>query len=181
PMLIAANKIDVEGAEEHFEKLKKDFPKKKFVPCSAEAELALRKAEADGIIEYIPGDSDFKMLKADVPEKQKKALEWVREHILAKWKSTGVQEAINKTFFELLNLIVVYPVEDATKWVSGKGNVLPDAHLLPNGATAYDLAVKIHSSFGERFIAAVDCRTGQKIGKETQLKNNDVVKIQLSH
>jgi ribosome-binding ATPase YchF (GTP1/OBG family) len=95
--------------------------------------------------------------------------------------STGVQEAINKTAFELLDLIVVYPVQDANKWVSGKGNVLPDAYLLPKGSTALDLAGTIHSDFIARFVAAVDARTGQKIGKDAELKNNDVVKIQLSN
>jgi ribosome-binding ATPase YchF (GTP1/OBG family) len=92
-----------------------------------------------------------------------------------------VQEALNQTAFKLLDLIVVYPVEDAHKWTSGKGHYLPDAHLIHRGATPHDLAVKIHSSFGERFVAAIDCRNGQRIGKEETLKDKQIVKIQLSH
>ncbi len=181
PMLIAANKIDVEGAKENYERITKEFSNYIIVPCCAEAELALRKAAKAGIIEYVPGSSEFKILKEDIPEKQKKALEFVRERVLSVWGSTGIQEAINKTAFELLNLIVVYPVEDQNKWTSGKGHFLPDAHLLPKGSNAYGLAVKIHSGFGERFVAAIDCRTGMRLGKEHELKNNDVIKIQLSH
>ncbi len=181
PLLIAANKMDLPGAEENLKKLREKFPEHIFVPCCAEAELALRKAEKAGVIEYVPGEGDFKLLKEDIEEKQKKALEFIRENILKKFGSTGVQDAINKTAFELLKLIVVYPVEDANKWKSGKGNILPDAFLIPVGSNAYDMAVKIHTGFGPRFIAAIDCRSKQKLGKEHALKMDDVVKVQLSN
>jgi len=180
PILIAANKVDLPESKENIEKLRKEFPEKKIIPVCAEAELALRKAERQGLIDYIPGNKEFKVLK-ELSEKQKKALEFIQEKVLNVWGSTGVQQAINATAFELLDLIVAYPVEDAHKWVDSKGNVLPSAFLLKKGSNALDLALKVHSSFGERFIAAIDCKTSQKIGKEHELKNNDVVKIQLSH
>ncbi|MEW6294823.1 MAG: redox-regulated ATPase YchF [Candidatus Diapherotrites archaeon] len=179
PILIAANKIDVEGAQENFERLKKEFPEKKIVACSAESELALRKAAKADIIEYVPGEKEFKLLKQDIPEKQKHALEFIRTHILEKYGSTGVQEAVNETAFSLLDLIAVYPVQDQHKWTSGTGAVLPDSFLLRKGSNAIDLAGKIHTEFVERFVAAIDCRTGQKIGKEHSLKDGDVVKIML--
>jgi len=179
PILIAANKIDVEGAQENFERLKKEFPKKKIVACSAESELALRKAAKAGIIEYVPGEKEFKLLKQEIPEKQKHALEFIRTHILEKYGGTGVQQAVNETAFSLLDLIAVYPVQDQHKWTSGTGAVLPDSFLLKKGSNAIDLAGKIHTDFIERFIAAIDCRTGQKIGKEHALKDGDVVKIML--
>lgn len=180
PMMIAANKMDVHGAKENYEKLKGKFVGKQIVPCCAEAELALRKAEKAGLIEYLLGDSDFKE-KGELPEKQKHALEFIRKNVLEVFGGTGVQQAINKTAFELLNLIVVYPVQDQHKLASGQGNVLPDAFLLPKGSTAIGLAGTIHSDFVQRFVSAVDCRSGKKIGKETELHNNDVIKIQLSH
>ena len=180
PILIAANKMDVPESEKNLKKLREEFPEKVFVPVCAEAELALRRAAEHGLIDYVPGASDFKELQ-QLQEKQKHALNFIRENVLKKFGNTGVQQAINETAFKLLDLIVVYPVEDQHKFASGKGNILPDAYLLKRGSSAFDLAVKIHSSFGERFVAAVDCRTGQRIGKENALKNNDVVKIQLSH
>ena len=181
PMIVVANKIDLEGAKENYERLVKEFPQHIIIPCCSEAELALRKAAKAGIIEYVPGSSEFKLLKQELPEKQRKALEFIMSNVLKKWGSTGVQQAINKTAFGLLSLIVVYPVQDSNKWQSGKGNFLPDAYLLRKGSTAIRLAEAIHSGFVERFIAAVDCRTGQRIGKDHELKNNDVIKIQLSH
>jgi ribosome-binding ATPase YchF (GTP1/OBG family) len=180
PMLIACNKMDLPDAKENLEALKKEFPDKIFVPCCAEAELTLRKAAKAGLIEYVPGGKGFEV-KGSLNEKQKHALDFIKEKVLDVFGSTGVQQAINQTAFELLKLIVVYPVEDANKLSSGKGHILPDAYLLKEGSTAIDLARAIHTDFVERFVAAVDCRTKQKLGKEHALKKNDVVKVQLSH
>ena len=44
PMLIACNKIDVDGAYGNFERIKKEFPDYIMAPCSADFELALREA-----------------------------------------------------------------------------------------------------------------------------------------
>ncbi len=181
PILIVANKMDMGGAAENYEKMKQEFPDYNIVPCCSEAELALRKADKAGVIKYIPGSDDFEILNNELPEKQKQALEFIKKNAIGKFGSTGVQDAINKTAFELLNLIIVYPVQDQNKWISGKGNFLPDAYLIREGSNALDLAGAIHTDFIKRFVAAVDCRTGQKIGKEHELKNNDIVKIQLSN
>ncbi len=180
PMLVACNKMDLPNAKENFEKLEKGFPEKVFVPCSAESELTLRKAAKSGLIDYVPGNKEFEV-KGNLDEKQRHALNFIQEHVLDAFGSTGVQQAINQTAFGLLGLIVVYPVEDQHKLTSGQGNVLPDAYLLPRGSTAIDLAGSIHSDFVKRFVAAVDCRSHQKLGKEHELKMDDVVKIQLSH
>lgn len=176
PMIIAANKADLSTAKQNIKKLKEKFSEKKIIPVSAEAELALRKASEAGLIDYIPGDSDFKELK-EMSAEQKKALQYIREHVLKEFGNTGVQQALNHVAFDLLNLIVVFPVEDQNKWSDSKGNVLPDAFLLKKGSTALDLAYKVHTEIAEHFVAAIDCRTGQKIGKDTELKHMDVIKI----
>ncbi|MDI9644217.1 MAG: YchF-related putative GTPase, partial [Candidatus Verstraetearchaeota archaeon] len=94
PMVIAANKIDVRQAEENFERLKAEFRDRTVVPCSAEAELALRLAAKKGIISYSPGDQDFKILKeGELSERQRDGLRRIRE-LLSRWGSTGVQEAV---------------------------------------------------------------------------------------
>ena len=76
-----------------------------------------------------------------------------------------------------MNYIVVYPVEDETHWTDKKGNILPDAHLVPQGTTAKELAYLIHTDIGEKFIGAIDARTKRKVGADHELKNNDVIKI----
>ena len=173
PILIAGNKIDLD-AKKNYERLKEEYS---ITAVCAEAELALRQAHNAGAIKYLPGDADFTILKEDLPEKQKKALDFKRTNILQKYQGTGVQKCINYAVFDVLKLIVVYPVENEGKLSDSKGNVLPDARLLPEGSKAIDLAYKIHTDIGDRFIGAIDCKTKKKIGRETVLKDGDVIKI----
>ena len=48
----------------------------------------------------------------------------------------------------MLDLIVVYPVEDDTHLTDKENRVLPDAYLMPRGSTAKDLAY-IYTIVGE--------------------------------
>ncbi|MFQ6074462.1 MAG: TGS domain-containing protein, partial [Candidatus Bathyarchaeia archaeon] len=176
PMLIAANKIDVEPAEENLERLKSlDYI---VVPSCAEAELALRRAAEKKLIDYKPGDCNFNILEPnELTETQRKALRVVKEKILQKFGSTGVQDAINMAFFQLLNMIVVYPVEDIERLSDHRGRVLPDAFIVPYGTTARQLAYTIHTELGESFIYAVEARERKRIGENHVLKDRDVVSI----
>ncbi len=176
PMIIAANKIDLEEAKKNYERIKRERPDLDIIPVSAEAELALKKASEAGIIKYIPGDSDFKII-SDIDEKKKKALEYIRTYVLEPFGSTGVQRVLEHAVFDVLGMVVVFPVEDETHWTDNKGNVLPDAYLMPKGSTALDLAFAIHTEIGEKFIGAIDGRTKKRLGKEYVLKNRDVIKI----
>jgi len=176
PMLIVANKIDLPTAQDNVERMRKlDYT---VIPASAEAELALRRAAEKQLIDYKPGDSTFKI---NQPEKlsagQIKALEAIREKILAKNGSTGVQEAINTAYFKLLNMITVYPVEDLEHLADHNGRVLPDAYLVPKGTTAHQFAYIIHTELGDNFIYAVDARDKRRIGEDAILKDKDVISI----
>ncbi|MCD6445457.1 redox-regulated ATPase YchF [Candidatus Bathyarchaeota archaeon] len=176
PMLIVANKIDIPTAEENLERLKEAGYI--VVPCCAEAELALRRAAEKKLIEYTPGDCSFKILKREqLSESQLNALEKIREKILLKYGSTGVQDAINKAFFKLLNMITVYPVEDVEHLSDHKGRVLPDAYLVPYGTTARQLAFMIHTELGESFIYAVEAKGKKRVGEDYVLKDRDVISI----
>jgi hypothetical protein len=176
PMLIAANKIDVPTAEENLERLKKlNYI---VVPCCAEAELALRRGAEKQLIDYRPGDCNFKIIKPEkLTESQIKALETIREKILLKNGSTGVQDAINTAFFKLLNMITVYPVEDLEHLADHNGRVLPDAYLVPYGTSARQLAYIIHTELGEGFIYAVEAREKKRVGENYILKDRDVISI----
>lgn len=170
PIILVANKID-KDKNKNFERLKEKYT---LIPSFAEAEVALKMANKSGIIEYIPGDSEFKILK-NLNENQKKALDFL-QNFLKKYISTGVQTAINKAV-ETLNYIAVYPVEDENKFSDSKGNVLPDCFLMPYGSTPVDLAFKIHTEIGKKFITAIDCKKRMKIGKDHILNDGDVIKI----
>ncbi len=174
PIIIAANKIDLKPAQENYEKLKTKYP---IVPTSAEAEIALKKAAEKGLISYLPGN-DFD-IKSEISEEQKKVLEMIKE-LVKKYNSTGVQQCLNKAVFETLNYITVYPVADINKLSDKDGNVLPDVFLVPKGTTVKELAFKIHTELGERFICGIDARTRKKLSADYQLNDRDVVEIVFS-
>ena len=176
PMLIVANKIDLPSADANVERmLKLDYT---VIPCSAEAELALRRAAEKQLVDYKPGDCSFKITQ---PEKlsagQIKALEAIREKVLLKNGSTGVQEAMNVAYYKLLNMITVYPVEDLEHLSDHNGRVLPDTYLVPQGTTARQFAYIIHTDLGESFLYAIDARDKRRIGEDAILKDRDVISI----
>jgi ribosome-binding ATPase YchF (GTP1/OBG family) len=176
PMLIVANKIDLPTAEANLERLKQlNYT---VISCCAEAELALRRAAEKQLIDYKPGDCNFKITQPEkLSQNQLKALETIREKILIKNGSTGVQDAINTAYFKLLSMITVYPVEDLEHLADHNGRVLPDAYLVPYGTTAHQFAYLIHTELGESFIYAVDAREGKRIGEDAILKDRDVISI----
>lgn len=173
PILIAANKIDVPKAEKNLQKLQEtEFGG---VACSAESELALRRASKKGLIEYNPGQGDFKVM-GNLGDKQKKALNFIKTNVLKKYGSTGVQNVINRTVFDMLDMIVVYPVANMSKFSDTKGNVLPDAHLVEKGTTLKEFAEKVHSTMAEHFVGGLDIQK-KKIGSDYVLEDGDVVEI----
>jgi ribosome-binding ATPase YchF (GTP1/OBG family) len=176
PLIIAANKADKDPAPQNIEKIK--AAGYMVVPTCAEAELALRRAAESGLVKYTPGDKDFTILQ---PEKlnlnQLKALESVRERVFKKWGGTGLQNAINEAFYGLLDMITVFPVEDAEKLTDSKGRVLPDCFLVPKGTTARQFASVVHTDLAKSFLFAVDARTKRRLGEAQVLKDKDVIQI----
>jgi hypothetical protein len=175
PFVVAANKADLPSADANIAKMK--AAGLAVVPCASEAEALLRKASKKGVLRYLPGDSSFEVKPGVVLNpQQQRALEIVKA-LMDKYRSTGVQEAINVACFTLLRMIAVYPVEDEFKLTDKKGNVLPDVRLLPEGSTARHLAETVHADLAKGFLFAVDVRTKQRIGADHKLKNGDVIKI----
>ncbi len=176
PSLIAANKADLPAALANIELLKKTG--RTVVPCASEAELLLRRAADHGLIQYTPGDAAFSV---PAPEKlnqaQKDALRMVEERVIRIFGGSGVQEAINRAYFDLLRAIVVFPVEDEAKLSDKAGNVLPDAYVMKGGSTALDLAKTVHSELAEGFLYAIDARSGKRLAADHKLNNRDIVKI----
>ncbi|MGM0770380.1 MAG: redox-regulated ATPase YchF [Halobacteriota archaeon] len=175
PTMIAANKIDM-APEENVKNLRNlDLI---VVPTSAAAELALRSAAKNEIIKYLPGDDDFDIISSEVNDAQKKGLESLK--MLMENLGTGgggIQECINRAVFDLLDLIVVYPVEDEGKWTDKNDRMLPDAFLMKKGSTAHDLAYRVHTDIGDKFLYAVDGKTKMRLGEKHELKDGDVIKI----
>ena len=175
PMIIAANKADLGDAPKNIKKLQNKFSDYMIYPCSADSELALRQAAKAGLIEYIPGDDNFKVLK-ELANKQKEALDKIKKDVLDIYNGTGVQEVLNMAVFEFLKYVAIFPA-GANKLADSKGNVLPDCFLLPPESTALDFAYFLHTDFGKNFVKAIDARTKKALGKSYVLKHRDALEI----
>jgi ribosome-binding ATPase YchF (GTP1/OBG family) len=98
PIIIVANKTDAPTAEENIRRLKEKYPL--VIPASAQSELALVNAAKAGLINYNSGDDHFEIIADDkLSTKQKEALEYIDEHVLKKYGSTGIQEALNTAVY----------------------------------------------------------------------------------
>lgn len=177
PTIVVGNKADVPEAIENIKKVSETLKNRIFIPASSMYELALRKASRAGLIKYLPGDPDFTVIdEGKLNPKQKTALEKIREFMKG-FGGTGVQQALNTAVFNVLNYIVVYPVEDPHKFTDGSGNVLPDAYLVRKGTTAQELAYLVHTDLGKGFLYAVLAKENKRVGAAHELQNNDVIKI----
>ena len=177
PIIIAANKCD-KAPKENIEKLQ-ELEKKGYIviPTSAEFELALRRASKAGLIDYKIGEKGFKIVdESKLNSKQLKALEKM-QHFFEEFETTGIQNCVEEAVFNLLDLIVVYPVEDEHKLTDKNGRVLPDAYLMKKGCNAKDLAYKVHTDLGDKFIRAIDVRSQRVVGAHHELNDGDIIKI----
>ena len=174
PTIIAANKADLCDDLAIIQKMSADFIT---IPSSAETEFLLKKATKAGIIKYTPGDDNFiGNTDSELSEQQNNALH-LAKNVLTKIGVTGIQKILNTIIFDVMNLIVVYPVEDESKLCNKNGQVLPDARLLHSSITAKELAFTIHQDIGNGFLHAINAKTKQRIAADHQLKNGDIVKL----
>lgn len=178
PTLIVANKIDVEGADKNFARLRERFNDMITVPASADSELSLRKAEQKDLIKYSPGSEQFDIVKSDdLNQKQKSALEFIKKDIMGEYMRTGVQFAINIAVFKLLKMNSVYPVADEKTLSDGQGRVLPDLILMKEGSTINDLAKEIHTDLTKGLLYGKDLRYNLRLPTNYQLRDRDVVSL----
>jgi len=178
PIIIIANKIDKEISEKNLNELKSKYSGPIF-PCSALAEQVLRKYHEDKVIEYLPGSTDFKILKQQkLSSKEFETLKKIKDKILRPYQGTGIQKVLNFATFNVSNQICVYPVSDINTYSDNKNNVLPDAFLVEKGTLLRDFVRdKIHSDLAKNFIFGIDARTKKRLGENYELKHNDIIKI----
>ncbi len=172
PIAYAANKFDIAPAG-----VLHGFPQHNMVGCMADVELALRRAQTAGLVDYRPGAPSFSLTnESSLNDAQRKALNHMGARLEAHG-GTGLARLLDRVLFDHLERIVVYPVQDETHWVDGDGRVLPDAFVVPAQLQAKALAYHVHSDLGDGFIRGVDGRTRRVVGAEHELEDGDVLKI----
>ncbi|MGI0057039.1 MAG: redox-regulated ATPase YchF [Nitrosarchaeum sp.] len=178
PTLIVANKIDVEGADKNFARLRERYNDSIIIPVSGDSEFSLRRAEQKGLIKYSPGSEQFEIIKSgELNEKQTNALDFIKKGIMGEYMRTGVQFAINVAVFKLLKMNSIYPVADEKHLADKKGRVLPDLMLLKAGATIADLAKEIHTDLTKGLLYGKDLRYNLRLPVDYQLRDRDVVSL----
>jgi len=178
PTLIVANKVDVDGADKNFDRLRERYNDTIVIPASGDSELSLRRAEQKGLIKYSPGSEQFEIVKADeLNKKQTDALDFIKKGIMGEYMRTGVQFAINIAVFKLLKMNSIYPVANDKSLADKKGRILPDLILLKNGATVNDLAREIHTDLTKGLLYAKDLRYNLRLPVDYQLRDRDVISL----
>jgi len=172
PVVIAANKMDKSDAKK-LEWLKSRLRGYEVIGCSGAVELAIKKAEAAGLIRYTGGSIH---ITGKPTQEQEQGIRIMSEY-LERHNGTGVNDILSKVVFQILHKIVVYPVEDENKFTDHFGNVLPDAALMDNGSTALQLAERIHTDIAKGMKYGIDAKKKLRIPKDYVLKDNDVIKI----
>ncbi|CAI49360.1 GTP-binding protein [Natronomonas pharaonis DSM 2160] len=174
PMVIAANKMDTEAAQENWEPITSDpdYEHLTFVPVSAHAEKALKQGDEQDVLSYRPGDDGFE-ITADLPDEKQAGLEQIREFI-DDFGGTGVQSALETALFDELDAIAVFP---GARKPQDDGTFLQDCFVLPGGSTAEEFAYFLHTDIGDGFLHAHDVRSGRQVGADTELSHRDVVEI----
>lgn len=176
--MIVANKIDIDGADKNFDRLRERYNDSIVIPVSGDSEFSLRRAEQKGLIKYSPGSEEFKILQSDkLNKKQIDALNFIKKGIMGEYMRTGVQFAINVAVFKLLKMNSVYPVANEKKLSDKKGRILPDLFLLKDGATINDLAKEIHTDLVKGLLYGKDLKYNLRLPVDYQLRDRDVVSL----
>ncbi len=170
PIIRVANKCDA-APPEYIEEIRKFDSSVYFI--SGEYELTLEKAMGAGFIDSLK--TGF-TISGKANQAQRNALEMIRGFLSAPYV-TRMDQILSHIVRDVLKYVVAYPVADESTWGDKKGNILPDAFLMPYGTTAHELAFKVHSDIGEGFIKAIDCRTKRAIGKDHIIEDSEVVRI----
>ncbi|EGO60626.1 hypothetical protein NEUTE1DRAFT_57240 [Neurospora tetrasperma FGSC 2508] len=195
PTVIALNKIDHPDADKNIAKIAKMQDPNSIVLCSAISEIFLRKMAKQGYIKYTEGsefvdtredliadgDPDGGGLK-ELDEKNRNRIENLKDMVLYRFGSTGVNQVLSKAA-EILGLVPVFPVRNTTTFTSGANEsankaVFRDCVLVKKNSTVADVARKI---MGDAPIAYVEGAGGIRVAEDqiVTVGKNDILSFRV--
>ena len=192
PTVFALNKIDHPDADKNIAKIAKMQDSQSIVLCSAISEVFLRKLAKQGFVRYIEGsefvdtrDDLLEMDEADggglkeLDEKLKTRIENLKDMVLYRFGSTGVNQCLSRAA-ELLKLVPVFPVKSIHGFGAGHGSdaVFRDCVLVKKGTTVRDAARKI---MGDAPLAYVEGAGGIRVAEDeiVEVGKNDVLSFKV--
>mmetsp|Transcript_790 Transcript_790/g.994 ORF Transcript_790/g.994 Transcript_790/m.994 type:complete len:432 (-) Transcript_790:37-1332(-) len=152
PTILVLNKVDQEMADRNICKICEGNSNEHVVPCSALAECFLKKLRQAGLVHYPPGSEDVFTFEdeqegeqyGEVPlkpldDKAKTRLEKIKDLVLYRYGSTGVQEAINAAV-EHKKMIPVYWVRNLNTFQCDRSDgVFRDCTLVKEGTSVREV------------------------------------------
>jgi hypothetical protein len=194
PTVLALNKIDHPDADKNVSKIAKQQPADRLVLCSAISEVFLRKLVKQRFVRYIPGsefvDTREDLLEMDpsdpsadelkeMDEKLKTRIENLKDMVLYRFGSTGVNQVLSRAA-EVLGLVPVFPVKNIGTFGSGEAGasaerapVFRDCVLVRKGSTVGDVYRKV---MGDAPMAYVETVGGVRVAEDDEVGvgKNDV-------
>ena len=177
PTVIALNKIDDPDAYTNLMKITKMYKNSLVVPCSARAELFLRKMAKQGYVQYVEG-SDSVWTRQDLiddgdpeggglkemDEKNKEIIDEYKDMILYRYNSTGVVDVLSAAA-KLLGLVPIFPVRSTATFSSGSDTkaAFRDCVLVKRNSTVGEVAKKV---MGDVTIAYVEGVGGTRVSED---------------
>ncbi|KAJ4306244.1 hypothetical protein N0V88_001042 [Collariella sp. IMI 366227] len=193
PTVIALNKIDHPDADKNIAKIAKMQDPNTIVLCSAVSEIFLRKLAKQGYIKYTEG-SEFVDTREDLiadgdpeggglkelDEKNRTRIENLKDMVLYRFGSTGVNQVLSKAA-EILGLVPVFPVRNTTTFAAGAGetkHVFRDCVLVKKNSTVADVARKI---MGDAPIAYIEGVGGTRVADDqiVSVGKNDILSFKV--
>jgi ribosome-binding ATPase len=187
PTVIALNKIDDADSYTNLMKITKMYKDSMVVPCSAKAELFLRKMAKQGYVQYTEG-SDSVWTRQDLiddgdaeggglkplDEKNQDIIDEYKDMILYRYGSTGVVQILSKAA-EILGLVPLFPVRSVSTYSSGNDSkvVFRDCVLIKKNTTVGEAARKV---MGDAPLAYVEGVGGTRVSEDdiVAVGKNDV-------
>ena len=192
PTVFALNKIDHPDADKNIAKIAKMQDSQSIVLCSAISEVFLRKLAKQGFVRYVEGsefvdtrDDLIEMGEADggslkeMDEKLKTRIENLKDMVLYRFGSTGVNQCLSRAA-ELLKLVPVFPVKSIHGFGASHGSdaVFRDCVLVKKGTTVKEAARKI---MGDAPLAYVEGAGGIRVAEDevVEVGKNDVLSFKV--
>ncbi|KAK5170406.1 uncharacterized protein LTR77_004994 [Saxophila tyrrhenica] len=198
PTVIALNKIDHPDADKNISKIAKQQPPERLVLCSAISEVFLRRLVKQGFVQYIPGsefvdtredlldngDSPDQVDLKELDEKLKTRIENLKDMVLFRFGSTGVNQVLSRAS-EVLGLVPVFPVRNIGSFGSGEAGsggdraaVFRDCVLVRKGSTVGDVYRKV---MGDAPLAFTETVGGVRVGEDevVGVGRNDILSFKV--
>lgn len=186
PMVLALNKIDHPDSNKNISKLVLKYQGKyEIVLTTAITEIFLQKLHSQGFIRYETGtefldtfEDDSENLK-ELPENIMEKIEQIRDLILFRYGSTGIQNLLT-TSAKVLDLIPVYTVKNINLLNEEDSNCFKDSFLIKKGSTVGE--VKRHLFGIEVSIGSILTVGNLRVSEDDQIfeGKNDVLCFKLA-